>query len=130
MPTTAVMRTTDFCDRVLDAAARPLTPAVAAAAQRSLFNVLGTAVGAAWSPAADAILGAARELSGRGRVQGLGRPAGLDHHWAALFAGTAVHYDAFHDTHLATVIPPAAATLAVLVALHDSTAVSGERCLR
>ena len=78
------MRTTDFCDRVLDAAARPLTPAVAAAAQRSLFNVLGTVVGAAWSPAADAILGAARELSGRGRVRVLGRPDILDEHWAAL----------------------------------------------
>ncbi|MGY4652224.1 MmgE/PrpD family protein [Mycobacterium sp. URHB0021] len=130
MPTTAVMRTTDFCDRLLDAAARPLTPAVAAAAQRSLFNVLGTVVGAAWSPAADAILGAARELSGRGRVQVLGRPDILDEHWAALFTGTAGHYDDFDDTHLATVIHPAASTLAVLVALHDSTAASGEHCLR
>lgn len=130
MSTIAVMRTTEFCDGLLDAAAVPLPPAVAVAAQRSLFNVLGTAVGAAWSPAADAIADATRELSGRGRVPVLGRPDVLDEHWAALLTGTAGHYDDFDDTHLATVIHPGASTLAVLVALHRSTGASGERCLR
>jgi 2-methylcitrate dehydratase PrpD len=130
MSTTAVMRTTEFADGLLEAAAVPLPPAVAAAAQRTLFNVLGTAVGAAWSPAADAIAGAARELSGRRAVRVLGRPDVLDEHWAALLTGTAGHYDDFDDTHLATVIHPGASTLAVLVALHESAGASGERCLR
>lgn len=131
MPETVVMRSTtaEFCDRLVDAAAKPLPPAVADAARRSLFNVLGTAVGAALSPAGDAILAAAQELSARGSVPVLGRAAVLDEHWAALFTGTAAHYDDFDDTHLATVIHPGAATLGVLVALHDSVDVSGERYL-
>jgi 2-methylcitrate dehydratase PrpD len=92
--------------------------------------VLGTTVGAAVSPAADAIVAAARELSAPGHVRVLGRRDVLDEYWAALLSGTAGHYDDFDDTHLATVIHPGASTLAVLVALHDSTGASGERCLR
>ncbi|WP_232004817.1 MmgE/PrpD family protein [Mycobacterium sp. ACS1612] len=130
MSPTAVMRTTEFADVLLDAAAVPLPPDATIAAKRSMFNVLGTAVGAAWSPAADAIIAAARELSAPGRSRILGRSEVLDEHWAALFNGTASHYDDFDDTHLATVIHPGAATLAVLVALHDSTGASGEACLR
>lgn len=130
MSTTAVMRTTEFADGLLEAAAAPLPTAVAVAAKRSMFNVLGTAVGAAWSPAADAIVAAAQELSARGHARVLGRPDVLDEHWAALLTGTAGHYDDFDDTHLATVIHPGASTLAVLVALHDSTGASGEQCLR
>ncbi|MGV9797027.1 MmgE/PrpD family protein [Mycobacterium sp. NPDC003449] len=131
MPETAVMRTTttEFCDQLIAAAAEPLPPAVADAARRSLFNVLGTAVGAANSPAADAILAAARELSANGSVRVPGRGELLDEHWAALFSGTAAHYDDFDDTHLATVIHPGAATLGVLVGLHDSVDAPGERYL-
>jgi 2-methylcitrate dehydratase PrpD len=124
------MRTTEFADGLLEAVATRLPEAVATAAKRSMFNVLGTTVGAAWSPAADAIVAAANELSARGHVQLLGRPELLDEHWAALFSGTAGHYDDFDDTHLATVIHPGASALAVLVALHDSTGASGELCLR
>jgi 2-methylcitrate dehydratase PrpD len=124
------MRTTEFADALLEAAAAPLPPAVTIAAKRSMFNVLGTTVGAAGSPAADAIVGAARELSAPGRVQVLGRADLLDEHWAALLTGTAGHYDDFDDTHLATVIHPGASTLGVLVALHESTGASGEQCLR
>jgi 2-methylcitrate dehydratase PrpD len=124
------MRTTEFADGLLKAAATALPAAVTIAAKRSMFNVLGTAVGAAWSPASDAIIAAARELSAPGHVHVLGRPEVLDEHWAALLTGTAGHYDDFDDTHLATVIHPGASTLAVLVALQHSTGASGEQCLR
>jgi 2-methylcitrate dehydratase PrpD len=130
MPISAVTRTADFCSRVLDAAATPLPAQVADAAKRTLFNALGTAVGAADSPAADAIIAAAQELSARGRVRVLGRLDLLDEHWAALLTGTASHYDDFDDTHLATVIHPGAATLGVLVALHDLSDIDGQGCLR
>jgi 2-methylcitrate dehydratase PrpD len=130
MSSTALLRTAEFADALLEAVAAPLPPAVTIAAKRSMFNVLGTTVGAAWSPAADAIVAAAHELSAPGRVQVLGRPDVLDEHWAALLSGTAGHYDDFDDTHLATVIHPGASTLAVLVALHESTGASGDECLR
>src|SRR5690348_8160880 len=130
MSSTAVMRTTEFADGLLEAAAIELPAAAAIAAKRSMFNVLGTTVGAAWSPAANAIVAAARALSAPGHVRVLGRPEVLDEHWAALLSGTAAHYDDFDDTHLATVIHPGAATLAVLVALHHSTGASGKQCLR
>ena len=83
----------------------------------ALFNVMGTAVGAAHSPAVDAIVEAARELSAPGGSRVLGRSDTLDEHWAALLTGTAGHYDDFDDTHLATVIHPGAATLGALVAV-------------
>ena len=129
MPETAVKRTTttEFCQQIVEAATKPLPSVVADAARRSLFNVLGTAVGAAYSPAADAILAAAGELSGPGSVPVLGREERLDEHWAALLTGTAAHYDDFDDTHLRTVIHPGAATLGVLVGLHGSVDVLGER---
>jgi 2-methylcitrate dehydratase PrpD len=130
MPMTAVTRTTDFCGQLTDAAASPLPPAAAAAAKRSLFNVLGTAVGAARVPGVDAIVAAAARLSAPGGVEVLGRTDVLDEHWAALLTGTAAHYDDFDDTHLATVIHPGAAVLGVLVALHAQTGADGDRCLR
>lgn len=131
MPKTAVMRTTtaEFCEHLVEVAQKPLPAAVADAARRSLFNVLGTAVGAANSPAVEAILAAAHELSAPGTVPVLGRAELLDEHWAALLTGTAAHYDDFDDTHLRTVIHPGAATLGVLVALQGSIDVPGERYL-
>ena len=117
MPLTTVTRTTEFCRQLRDAHDEPLPESVAAAARRSLFNVIGTAVGAAHSPAVEAIVEAARELSAPGGSRVLGRSDTLDEHWAALLTGTAGHYDDFDDTHLATVIHPGAATLGALVAV-------------
>jgi 2-methylcitrate dehydratase PrpD len=130
MPITAKTRTIDFRGQLTDAAASPLPPAVAAAAERSLFNVLGTAVGAARSAGVDAIIAAAARLGASGGVEVLGRSDVVGEHWAALLTGTAAHYDDFDDTHLATVIHPGAASLAVLVALHGQSGADGERCLR
>jgi len=117
MPLTTVTRTTEFCQQLRDAHDAPLPEAAATAAKRSLFNVIGTTVGAANSPAVDAIVAAARELSAPGHSRVMGRPEELDEHWAALLTGTAGHYDDFDDTHLATVIHPGAATLGALIAV-------------
>jgi len=117
MPLTTVTRTTEFCRQLRDTHDELLPETVAAAARRSLFNVVGTAVGAAHSPAAEAIVAAARDLSAPGRSRVLGRMDTFDEHWAALLTGTAGHYDDFDDTHLATVIHPGAATLGALVAV-------------
>jgi 2-methylcitrate dehydratase PrpD len=123
-------RTTGFSRDLAHAASRPLPDAVDQAARRSLFNVLGTTIGAATSPAVEVMLKSVRQLKISGSVPVLGRRDTVDRHWGALIAGTAGHYDDFDDTHLATVIHPGAATLAVLVALHDTPVASGEVFLR
>jgi 2-methylcitrate dehydratase PrpD len=125
-PTT---RTAEFCASMREAADAPLPPQVAYAARRTLFNVLGTAIGAAGSSAVAALIAAAREQRGDGAAGVPGRPETLDPYWAALVAGTAAHLDDFDDTHLATVIHPGAATLAAVLALAPETGVSGSALL-
>jgi 2-methylcitrate dehydratase PrpD len=114
-----------FCTGMAKAASTPLRPEVGYAARRSLFNVLATGVGAAPSAAVEILLG----RGGPGPSPVLGRDASADWHWAALLAGTAAHLDDFDDTHLTTVIHPAAATMAVLLALQPEVTASGDRFL-
>lgn len=129
MSSPVAQRTTRFSRDLAHAAAHPLPADADRAARRSLFNVLGTTIGAAESPAVEVMLDAARDLDIAGSVPVLGRRDTVDRHWGALIAGTAGHYDDFDDTHLATVIHPGAAVLGVLVALHDAP-VAGDVFLR
>jgi 2-methylcitrate dehydratase PrpD len=112
---------------MLDATAGPLPPRVSRAASRTLFNVLGTAISAAASPAATALLRAAADQGSAsvGQVPVPGLAHTLDPYWAALVIGTAAHLDDFDDTHLATVIHPGASALATVVSLAPETAPSG-----
>lgn len=118
-----------FCARILGAAAAPLPQAAAEAACRSLFNVLGITVGAARSPAVEAILAAALAGQGDATVANSGRVEALDPYRAALVVGTAAHLDDFDDTHLATVIHSGAAALATVLSLQPEARASGARCL-
>lgn len=102
---------------------------MADAARRSLFNVLGTAAGAARSPAVETIVTVALAQGGRGAVTVPGRAEQLDPYWGALAVGTAAHVDDFDDTHLATVIHPGAASLATVLGLAPEVRPSGARCL-
>jgi 2-methylcitrate dehydratase PrpD len=108
---------------------RPLPEPVAQEARRSLFNVLGTSIGAATHPGVDAILGAARELRVAESAPVPGRRERVDAHFSALATGFAAHVDDFDDTHLATVIHPAASVLAVLTALTTETKPDGASAL-
>jgi 2-methylcitrate dehydratase PrpD len=110
-------------------AQRPLSADVAAEARRSLINVIGTSIGASKHPGVDAILAAARDLGVEPAVPVLGRTELVDVHFAALATGFAGHLDDFDDTHLATVIHPAASVLAVLSALAPSTQPTGAQTL-
>lgn len=126
---TARPSTSEFCTWLVDAAAAPLPADVARAARRSMFNVLGTAVGAARTPAVDALLAAAREQHVVGGVVVPGRTDLLDPYWGPLVIGTAAHLDDFDDTHLETVIHPGAAALAAVLALQPELGCDGARCL-
>jgi len=110
-------------------AQQPLPADVAKEAQRSLINVIGTSIGASRHPGVDAILAAARELGVAQRAPVPGRKERVDAHFSALATGFAGHLDDFDDTHLATVIHPAASTLAVVTALAPETKPSGRAAL-
>ncbi|OXI30272.1 MmgE/PrpD family protein [Burkholderia sp. AU16741] len=110
-------------------AQRPLSATVAREAQRSLINVIGTAIGASGHPGVDAILAAARELGVAACAPVPGRSERVDVHFSALATGFAGHLDDFDDTHLATVIHPAASILAVITALAPETKPTGRTAL-
>src|SRR4051794_35463639 len=92
--------TSEFCLQVLEAGTAPLPFPATYAARRSLLNVLGTAVGAARTPAVETLLATAKEQGGDGSVVIPGRDETADAHWGALLVGTAGHLDDFDDTHL------------------------------
>jgi len=118
-----------FACEINRTAQTPLSDTVAREAKRSFFNVLGLAAGAAGHEGVDAILATAQQLGGSRHVPILGRAERADAHFAALAMGFAAHVDDFDDTHLATVIHPGAATLAVVVALAEEATPSGALAL-
>jgi 2-methylcitrate dehydratase PrpD len=126
---TARSSTAQFCAELGAAAAASLPSKVAVAARRSMVNVLGTAIGAAHTPAVDTLLTAAGRRGASGSVVVPGRAETTDAYWGALLVGTAAHLDDFDDTHLATVIHPGAATLAAVLSLQPEVAVPGSRYL-
>ena len=110
-------------------ARRPLPAPVAQEARRSFINVVGTSVGASAHPGVDAILATAHDLGVAEIVPVPGRRERVDVHFSALATGFAGHLDDFDDTHLATVIHPAASVLAVLTALAPETRPTGRSAL-
>ncbi|GAA0588560.1 MmgE/PrpD family protein [Actinomadura livida] len=116
----------EIAEAVLDTASRPLPEDVAAAARRTLFNVLAVALGAAESLQ---VIRLAAALAGSGipaapGVRGTASPAD-----AALLTGFAGHLDDFDDTHLVTVIHPGASVLGAAWAAGWTADASGSDLL-
>jgi 2-methylcitrate dehydratase PrpD len=107
-----------------------LPDAVLHETKRSLFNVLAVAIGASAHPGVDAILRVARETGGAPAAPVIGRSVRADAHFSALANGFAAHVDDYDDTHLATVIHPAASIAATLLALAPAAAPGGEAAMR
>jgi 2-methylcitrate dehydratase PrpD len=131
--TTAVAHppvTRDLSTAIVAFALADLPDSVLHEAKRSLFNVLAVAIGASRHPGLDSILRVARESGGAAVAPVVGRTVRADAHFAALGNGFAAHVDDYDDTHLATVIHPAAAIAATLLALAPSTAPDGAAAMR
>ena len=118
-----------FAQGLYALAQRPLPAHVAEEARRSFINVVGTSIGASIHPGVHAILATARELGVAEIAPVPGRSELVDVHFSALATGFAGHLDDFDDTHLATVIHPAASVLAVLTALAPETRPRGAQAL-
>lgn len=122
--------TRDLARAVVAFALDDLPAGVLHEAKRSLFNVLAVAVGAGRHPGVDAILRVARETGATATAPIVGRTVRADAHFAALANGFAAHVDDYDDTHLATVIHPAAAIAATLLALAPATNPGGAAAMR
>ena len=98
--------------------------------KRSLLNFIGCALGVAHSAAIEMALRVLLPLSGSDRVTVLGRPERLDPLNAAFVnavAGNLLDYD---DTHLPTVIHPAAPVAPAVLALAEQHGLSGAAMLQ
>lgn len=111
------------------------------AARRTVANAVSLAVGSSRSPACEVALHTLRELGYAGDVSLLGREERLGLTSAPLVTGIAVHVEDFDDTHLTTVIHPAAPVVPAALAaaeyvdasgadLVDAVTVGVEVCLR
>ena len=94
-------------------------------AARTLLNWVGCAVGGSREPAVDAAISALSPFSGPGQAAVLGRKDRLDVINAALMNGISSHVFDFDDTHLRTVIHPAAPVVPAILALAEYRAANG-----
>ena len=110
---------------VVSARPEDIPDAVRAAAVRTLLNWVGGAVGGAGDPAIDAMLAAFSPFMGAPQATILGRTERADVLHASLFNGSSCNVLDYDDTHLRTVIHPAAPVAPALLALAEHQPVSG-----
>jgi 2-methylcitrate dehydratase PrpD len=112
-------------------AAGPVDPPEEAlrAGERSFANALPLAVAGAASEAAGIALAAVAELANPAEATVLGSDRVLAAQWAAFLNGIAIHVEDFDDTHLATVIHPAAPVVPAALAAAELADASGRELL-
>lgn len=94
-------------------------------AERTIVNWAGCAIGASREPTVEAALAAVRELEPPPQATILGRSERVDIASAALLNGIAAHAFDFDDTHLKTIIHPAAPVASAAFALAERQRASG-----
>src|SRR5687767_14307052 len=98
-------------------------------AKRTLLNFLGCALGGCRDPAVEHALAVLRVYSGPPQASVLGRGERLDLLSASFINGAAANAHDFDDTHLPTVIHPAAPVVPAALALCESASLSGAQLL-
>lgn len=100
------------------------------AARRTLANGVGVAVGAARHEAVQSALDACADLEiVSGECSVLGRSEKLPVGWAPLVNGIAMHVEDFDDTHLRTVLHPAAPIVPAALAIAERVDAGGQELL-
>jgi 2-methylcitrate dehydratase PrpD len=102
-----------------------LPPAVRHQGARTLLNWMGCAVGGSRQDAVTHALAAVKPFAGPPQAQLLGRRERLDALHAALINGISAHVLDYDDTHLKTVIHPAASVMPALLALSEHRHIAG-----
>src|SRR6195952_2139477 len=94
-------------------------------AKRSILNFFATALGSAYDPAVTSALRTLSPFSGAATSAIVGRPARLDPLTAAFLNAISATLPDFDDTHLDTIIHPAAPVAAPVLALAQARRYSG-----
>ncbi|MCB4822473.1 MmgE/PrpD family protein [Roseicella aerolata] len=108
---------------------RDIPPALRHEAKRSLLNHIGCALGTARDPAVRTAVRVMRGLGGAPRVTVFGQSTRLDAMGAAFVNAVASNLLDYDDTHLNTVIHPAAPVAPPLFALAEQGGLSGAAIL-
>ncbi len=95
--------------------------------QRTLLTWVGCAIGASRHSTVEAALAAVSELSPAAQASVLGRSERVDMASAALLNGITSHTFDFDDTHLKTIIHPAAPVASAAFALAEHVGASGRQ---
>jgi 2-methylcitrate dehydratase PrpD len=106
-----------------------IPPALRHEAKRSVLNHLGCALGVARDPAVKTALRVMRSIGGAPAATAVGQQARLDPMGAAFVNAIASNLLDYDDTHLDTVIHPAAPVVPALLALAEQRGFSGATVL-
>jgi 2-methylcitrate dehydratase PrpD len=98
-------------------------------AKRSILNFFATALGSAHDPAVSAALRTLQPFSGAATSSVIGRPERIDAMGASFLNGVSANLLDFDDTHLDTIIHPAAPVAAPVLALAQARGFSGRAVL-
>jgi 2-methylcitrate dehydratase PrpD len=98
-------------------------------AKRSILNFFATALGSAYDPAVTAAVRTLLPFSGAATSAIIGRPDHLDAMGAAFVNAISANLLDFDDTHLETIIHPAAPVAAPVLALAQARGFSGQAVL-
>ena len=98
-------------------------------AKRSILNFFATALGSAYDPAVDIALRVLSPFSGPATSAIIGRPERLDAMGAAFVNAISANLLDFDDTHLDTIIHPAAPVAAPVLALAQARGFPGREVL-
>jgi 2-methylcitrate dehydratase PrpD len=98
-------------------------------AKRSILNFFATALGSAYDPAVTAALRALMPFSGAATSAIIGRPERLDALGASFVNAISANLLDFDDTHLDTIIHPAAPVAAPVLTLAEARGFSGQAVL-
>ena len=98
-------------------------------AKRSILNFFATALGSAYDPAVTAALRVLVPFSGAATSAVIGRPERLDAMGASFINAISANLLDFDDTHLDTIIHPAAPVAAPVLALAQARGFSGQDVL-
>jgi 2-methylcitrate dehydratase PrpD len=98
-------------------------------AKRAILNFFATALGSAYDPAVTGALRAVSPFGGAATSAIIGRPERLDALGASFVNAISANLLDFDDTHLDTIIHPAAPVAAPVLALAEARALSGRDML-
>lgn len=123
------MVTQTLVNKLIETKYQDLPQAAIEEAKRSLLNWLGVAIGAAYHPSMDMVIGVADTVGGKQQATVLGSGIKTDILFAALLNGMSSHIFDFDDTLLETVLHPSAPVYPAILSYAELKGLTGKDVL-